>query len=81
MSLSRGGSEGQYFDVRPGYVYVRGKDGDRFNTQINSVPHFCELAMRALAQSGNLDEEELENCEQALRQRFDYVFREDEKNE
>jgi hypothetical protein len=73
MSLSRIGEDGEWFDVNPGYVYVSGEKWGmyEFNTSIGTVPHFCEFAMRALDQSGELDEETLEQCEQALRTRFD----------
>jgi len=81
MSLSRVGEEGDYFDVTPGYVYVNAAKSGQFNVGIQSVPHFCELAMRALAQSGELDTDELEACEQALRARFGYVFENTEVEE
>lgn len=80
MSLSRIGEEAKYFGEEPGYVYLRDDDmfnGYKFNTKIRDPVHFCELAMRSLEQSGELDEEELEQCEKALRQRFDYVFEEE----
>lgn len=81
MSLSRIGEDGEYFDVNPGYVYVQTGTGisgmEEFNVGIRTVPHFCEFAMRALAQSGELDDEQLEACEQALRTRFSYVFESD----
>lgn len=76
MSLSRIGEDGKYFDVKPGYVYVSG--GDRFNHGIHEVKHFCEMSMRALAQSGELDDEQLEACENALRERFSYTFEDQE---
>jgi len=86
MSLSRIGEDGNWFDVNPGYVYVQsGKVFEHefncgircfeheFNCGIRGVEHFCEVAMRALAQSGELDDEQLEACENALRTRFDYA--------
>lgn len=77
MSLSRIGEDGEWFDTNPGYVYVA--DTDRFNIGIHTVPHFCEMSMRALAQSGELDDEQLAACEQALRERFSYAFEEQEE--
>ena len=75
MSLSRIGEDGNWFDVNPGYVYVQsGKVFEHeFNHGIHGVKHFCEISMRALAQSGELDDEQLEACENALRTRFDYA--------
>lgn len=76
MSLSRNGEDGEWYDVNPGYLYVRsGKWSEyEFNAAIRSVPYLCEFAMRALDQSGELDDETLEACDEALRSRFDYVF-------
>lgn len=71
MSLSRFGSSPEWFRVSPGYVYVKGDDS--FNTGIWDVTRFCELSMRALAQSGELDDETLSACQQALVERFSYV--------
>lgn len=83
MSLSRYGEDGEFFDVNPGYLYVT--DGKfvehEFNVGVKSVPHFCEFAMRALDQSGELDDETIEECEAALRSRFKYVFEEDDDAE
>jgi len=80
MSLSRMNEDGEYFDVKPGYVYVTGEDMGQhtFNTRIQTVEQFCELSMRALAQSGELDDAQLEACEQALRERFNYCFENNE---
>lgn len=83
MSLSRFGEDGLYFDVDPGYVYVTSGPifENEFNVGIRGVEHFCEMSMRALAQSGELDDEELAKCEQAFRTRFSYVFDEGEDGE
>lgn len=72
MSLSRLGEDGEYFEIKPGYTYIT--PSGRFNTGIHDPKQFCELAMRALAQSGRLDDDTLERCEQAFRERFRFTF-------
>lgn len=74
MSLSRYGEKGEWF-TEPGYVYVTdGQIADyRFNEPIHTPATFCELAMRALDQSGEVDEETLEQCADALESRFDFT--------
>lgn len=79
MSLSRAGEDAEWF-AKPGYIYLTGskfENGYKFNTPIRTPEHFCEIAMRALDQSGELDDEVLEDCEEAFRERFSYVFEED----
>lgn len=71
MSLSRIGEDPHWFGESPGYVYVQG--GNTFNHGIHEVDQFCELAMRALEQSGELDDETLQECQNALESRFDYT--------
>jgi hypothetical protein len=81
MSLSRVGEDAEYFGKRPpGYVYIqKGKLHDyRFNTPIRDPTQFCELAMRSLAQSGELSDNELKKCEAAFRERFSGLIEESE---
>lgn len=75
MSLSRYTEDPEWFGPNPpGYVYVTdGPMGSEFNVPIRAPVHFCELAMRALAQSGELDDETLRACQRAFAERFDYV--------
>jgi hypothetical protein len=74
MSLSRINSPAEWF-CKPGYVYItKGKVAEyQFNHPIREPEHFCELAMRALEQSGEVDEETLEECAQALESRFSFA--------
>jgi hypothetical protein len=76
MSLSRVGEDPEWFGkMGPGYYYVTETHGRaQFNAAIRDPVTFCELSMRALEQSGELDDEQLEACEEALRERFSYVF-------
>lgn len=75
MSLSRATEDARWFGPNPpGYVYVTdGKFGKQFNVPLRTVGSFCEHAMRALEQSGELDDDELESAQKALAERFDYV--------
>jgi hypothetical protein len=80
MSLSRVGEDAEWFGkMGPGYYYIAQSHGRHtFNAAIRDPETFCELAMRALDQSRELDDKQLEACEHALRERFDYCFENDE---
>lgn len=75
MSLSRYGEDARWFGPRPpGYIYVTdGRFGMEFNVAPKTVESFCEHAMRALEQSGELSQDELEAAQDALASRFDSV--------
>lgn len=75
MSLSRHGEDARWFGPNPpGYIYVtEGRFGMEFNVAPKTVGSFCEHAMRALEQSGELSDDELEAAQQALASRFDSV--------
>jgi len=65
----RRSSESQWEDVAPMYVYVA-SGSNRLTLDRPTPKAFIELSMRALEQSGELDEGELEKAHQALRTRF-----------
>jgi len=69
MSLMRRSSDPEWEDVAPMYVYVA-SGSNRLTLDRPTPKAFIELSMRALAQSGELDEEELDRCHHALRTRF-----------
>jgi len=69
MSFIRYGEDPEYFGNTGGYVYIQsGKE--TFNIGIRDPVFFAELSMRMLAQSDELDDETLRECQEAFAERL-----------
>lgn len=80
MSIMRYGEEPEWEEEAQNmYVYFRSVNGESWlDVPDTMTPEdFIEITMRSLAQSGELSEEELRNCHQALRSRFNWAYKDE----
>ena len=74
MSIIRHGSRGKWEDIGSMYVYFRvvgGAESGRLTGLDGATEaEYIEVVMRTLEQSGELNDEALDKCHAALRERF-----------